>query len=125
MSLPLAETHWRTAARAISYRAMAVISSFIMVGIASGVVVEIVKTVIYYITERLWLHVNWHINNGQESQLRVVTRAVVYRVVATVAVAYWVGIEMALWLAVVQTLLFYLNEMVWRRISWGKTFATG
>lgn len=125
MAQQLAETRWRTAARAISYRALAIISSFIMVGITSGVVVEIVKTMIYFSLERLWLHVNWQINNGIESQVRVVTRAVVYRMVATVAVAYWVGIEMALWLAVVQTLLFYLNEMAWRRISWGKTFATG
>lgn len=95
-----------------------------MVGITSGIVVEIVKTAIYYILERLWLRISWQINNGNESQLRVITRAVVYRVVATVAVTYWVGIEMALWLAVVQTLLFYLNEMIWSRISWGKTFAT-
>ena len=96
-----------------------------MVGIASGIVVEIVKTGIYYTLERLWLRVNWQINNGRESQLRIVTRAVVYRMVATVAVAYWVGIEMALWLAVVQTLLFYVNEMVWLHISREKTVAPG
>jgi len=125
VSQHLEEKHWRTAARAISYRALAMISSFIMVGIASGIVVEIVKTGIYYTLERLWLRVNWQINNGRESQLRIVTRAVVYRMVATVAVAYWVGIEMALWLAVVQTLLFYVNEMVWLHISREKTVAPG
>lgn len=121
----LAETHRRTLARAVTYRIMAIMSSFAMVGIASGILVELSKTLIYYVLERLWLQVSWQIQSGQETHTRILVRAVVYRAVATVAASYWVGIEAALWLAVIQTLLFYLNDVVWQRISWGKPFATG
>lgn len=120
----LTETHQRTLARAVTYRTMAIASSVIVVGVASGIVVEICKTFIYYLLERAWLRVPWQIDQGRESQRRIITRAVVYRVVATVVVAYWVGIESALWLAVIQTVLFYLNEMIWRSVAWGKTVAT-
>jgi uncharacterized membrane protein len=120
----LKETHWRTLARAITYRLLAIISSFMLVGIGDGIIVEISKTAIYYLLERLWLYTQWQINEDQETQFRIVTRAIVYRAVATIAVAYWVGIEMALWLALIQTLLFYINERVWQRISWGKFLAT-
>ena len=122
MQQHLAETRQRTAARAISYRVLAVISSFVMIGLISGVVIEITKTLIYYLLERAWLYVPWQISQGAESQTRIVARTVVYRVVATVAVAYWVGIESALWLALIQTILFYLNEIAWRRVSWGKNY---
>jgi uncharacterized membrane protein len=120
----LTETHQRTLARAMTYRFMALLSSLALAGITNGVIVEVVKTLIYYLLERAWLKLAWQVVGGQESQVRIITRAVVYRVVATVAVAYWVGIELALWLAVIQTLLFYFNELVWRRITWGKSFAT-
>lgn len=117
----LTETKRRTLARAISYRVMAMISSFAMVGIAGGFLVEISKTVIFYLLERCWLYIPWQIRQGQESQVRIITRAVVYRLLATVVVAYWVGINIALWLAVIQTILFYLNEITWRHVSWGKS----
>jgi uncharacterized membrane protein len=118
------ETHQRTMARAVSYRILAELSSFVMVGVASGIVIEVAKTLVYYVMERLWLLTSWQIQQGQETQLRIITRAVVYRVVATVVVSLWVGIEAALWLALVQTVLFYVNEIVWRRVAWGKTVAT-
>jgi uncharacterized membrane protein len=118
------ETHQRTMARAVSYRALAVISSLIMVGVSSAIAVEVTKTLIYYVLERMWLLTGWQIQQDQETQLRIITRAVAYRVVATVAVSFWVGIESALWLALVQTVLFYVNEIVWRRVAWGKTVAT-
>jgi len=118
------ETHQRTMARAVSYRALAVISSLIMVGVSSAIAVEVTKTLIYYVLERMWLLTGWQIQQDQETQLRIITRAVAYRVVATVAVSFWVGIESALWLALVQTVLFYVNEIAWRRVAWGKTVAT-
>jgi uncharacterized membrane protein len=93
-------------------------SSFALVGVAAGILVEISKTVIYYLVERGWLYVDWQLAEGRESQLRIWTRAIVYRTIATVAVAYWVGIESALVLAVIQTLLFYLNEIAWKKIKW-------
>jgi len=46
---------------------------------------------------------------------------VVYRIVATVAVTFWVGLEDALWLAAVQTLLFIVNDRIWQFIDWGRT----
>ncbi len=120
----MVESRRRTLARAVTYRIMALATSLALVGLMSGIVVEITKTAIYYMLERAWLRTGWQISSGQESGLRIWTRAIVYRIVATVAVAYWVGIESALILAVIQTVLFYANEVIWNRIPWEKTVET-
>jgi uncharacterized membrane protein len=90
-----------------------------MVDWHSAIYVELSKTIVFYFCERLWVKVSWGIENGLETWARSLIKSVVYRIVATVAAAYWVGIESALWLALVQTILFVLNDRVWQFISWG------
>lgn len=119
----LSETRVRTLARAVTYRAMAMIASYLMVGLGQALAVELSKTVIYYVLERYWLRINWQVTNGVESQFRIITRAITYRTVATVAVSYWVGIDLALILALIHTVLFYMNDMAWQKIPWGKNCA--
>jgi len=117
----MTETRARSLAKSISYRLLAVISSIIMVGWASAVYVELSKTVIFYLCERGWTKISWGIKNGIETWTRSIVKSIIYRVIATVVVALWVGIESALWLALVQTLLFILNDRVWQLVSWGRT----
>ena len=100
------ETYLRTVAKSISYRLLAIVSSVIMVGWESAIYVEISKTLIFYVCERAWLKSSWGLKDGIETMMRSMIKSVVYRIIATVAVAYWVGWISALWLALVQTVLF-------------------
>ena len=116
----MTETHGRTVAKAITYRIMAVVSSVVMVGWYSAIFVELSKTLVYYVCERAWLRTQWGTHNHCETMTRSIAKAVVYRAVATVAVAYWVGWYTALWLALVQTLIFVANDRAWQYIQWGR-----
>ena len=107
--------------KAISYRFMAIVSSVIMVGWESAIYVEISKTLIFYVCERAWLKSSWGIKDGIETMMRSMIKSVVYRIIATVIVAYWVGWISALWLALVQTVLFVANDRAWQFIDWGRT----
>jgi len=117
----MTETYSRTVAKAITYRLMAIVSSVLMVGWQSAIYVEISKTLIFYVCERAWLRSHWGIKDGIETLARSITKSIVYRAIATVAVAYWVGWVSALWLALVQTVLFVINDRVWQLIDWGRT----
>lgn len=114
------ETHARSLAKSVTYRLLAIISSIIMVGWVSAIYVEITKTFIFYACERLWLKVSWGIEHQQETWKRSVAKSIFYRVLATIAVAFWVGWADALWLAVVQTLLYVLNDRLWQLSAWGR-----
>ena len=120
------ESYARTIAKSVSYRSAAIVSSVIIVGWVDMIYVELSKTLIFIICERLWLRSIWQIHNGVETITRSLVKAVVYRLVATIAVSYWVGIVMALWLAFIQTALFVANDRIWQLVSWGKdNHATG
>lgn len=114
------ETYARSIAKSTSYRFLAIISSVIMVGWHSAMYVEISKTLIFYFCERVWLKISWGIKSDLETWPRTVAKSVFYRIIATVAVAYWTGIETALWLAVIQTGLFIVNDRLWQLVSWGR-----
>jgi len=116
----MVETHKRTIAKAITYRLLAIVSSVIMIGWYSAVYVELSKTLIFYMCERFWLKISWGTQGQCESWTRTVIKSVFYRIIATIAVAYWVGIESALWLALVQTILFIINDRLWQFVSWGR-----
>ena len=55
------EIHKRTLARAISYRIIALIATAFITGLSEAILIHIILTVIYYICERLWLHISWGI----------------------------------------------------------------
>lgn len=116
------ETQSRTVAKAVSYRSLAAISSWIMVGWQSAIYVELSKTVIFYVCERAWLKTSWQCRDGKETMMRSVAKGIVYRSVATMAVAYWVGWESAIWLALVQTVIFVLNDRAWQLVGWGRAW---
>ena len=115
------ETRARTIAKSISYRFLAIVSSVVMIGWYSAIYVEISKTLIFYLCERFWLKISWETESGLETWTRSVVKSIFYRIIATIAVAYWVGIVSAIWLALVQTILFIINDRLWQLVSWGRS----
>jgi len=114
------ESYSRTLLRDITYRAGALFVSLPMAGIENGLALELSKVLIYYVMERLWLRVSWGLNDTSEKHIRTLARAITYRIVATFSVAYWVGLELALSLAIIHTIIYYTNERLWLKVQWGR-----
>jgi uncharacterized membrane protein len=56
-----------------------------------------------------------------ETHKRTIVRAVVWRVIATLVTAIWSGLNAAIIINIVLTILHYIHERVWLKIDWGRT----
>jgi uncharacterized membrane protein len=56
-----------------------------------------------------------------ETHKRTITRAVVWRIIATLVTAIWAGWSGAIMANIVLTVLHYIHERVWLKIKWGKS----
>jgi uncharacterized membrane protein len=54
-----------------------------------------------------------------ESHKRTIAKAVSYRLVALIATALMIGLSKAVSIHIVLTVLYYICERVWLKISWG------
>jgi uncharacterized membrane protein len=54
-----------------------------------------------------------------ETHVRTLTRAIIYRVLATIITAFFTGIGTAIMLHIILTVLFYIHERLWLKIQWG------
>ena len=57
-----------------------------------------------------------------ETHKRTLTRAVTWRVTATAVTAVWTGLEGAIVINVVMTLVHYVHERIWLKIKWGTRY---
>jgi len=64
----MVESHKRTIARSIGYRLIAFVVAYLMFGLTSALIFHIIMTMIHYIYERVWLKINWGIQNATESE---------------------------------------------------------
>ena len=55
-----------------------------------------------------------------ETHKRTLTRAFSWRITATAVTAVFTGIEGAIILNAIMTLLHYIHERVWLKLDWGK-----
>ena len=54
-----------------------------------------------------------------ETHLRTWTRAIVYRILATIITAFFTGLSTAIVLHIILTLLYYAHERIWLNVRWG------
>ena len=57
------ETVTRTVVRTIFYRIIALLITAIWTGLGDAVLIHIILTAVHYVTERLWLKINWGWND--------------------------------------------------------------
>ena len=55
-----------------------------------------------------------------ELHKRTLTRAISWRIVATLITAVWTGIEGAIIINIFMTIAHYIHERAWLKIKWGK-----
>lgn len=134
------ETHARTIAKAVIYRALAVIAimliSVYVMGATwieasqVGAIVIVLGTTIYYIHERAWLFTTWlRFEDGKDNHWRSLIKTVIYRsltMIAAFIVATFVlkattsgATSFALMQAATNMTLFYIVERIFNMFSWG------
>jgi len=56
-----------------------------------------------------------------ETHARTLARTILYRIVALLITALWTGLSDAVVIHVILTLVHYLMERVWTKITWGRS----
>lgn len=56
-----------------------------------------------------------------EQHKRTVARSASWRITATIVTALWTGIESAIWMNLIMTVVHYLHERIWLKLEWGKS----
>jgi len=60
-----------------------------------------------------------------ETHQRTLARTVSYRIVATLITALFTGLETAIFIHILLTLIHYVMERLWLKINWGKNNVHG
>jgi uncharacterized membrane protein len=55
-----------------------------------------------------------------ETHKRTLTRAITWRITATLITAVWTGLSGAIIINIFMTIAHYIHERLWLRIGWGK-----
>ena len=55
-----------------------------------------------------------------ETKKRTIVRTISYRVVALLITAIWTGLNNAIIIHIILTLIHYILERIWLTIKWGK-----
>jgi uncharacterized membrane protein len=55
-----------------------------------------------------------------ETHQRTLARTISYRIIATLTTALFTGIETAIFIHVLLTIIHYVIERLWLKINWGK-----
>jgi hypothetical protein len=56
-----------------------------------------------------------------ETNIRTITRVVLYRLIAVTITAIWTGISTAIGIHIVLMIVHYITEKIWFKIKWGLT----
>jgi uncharacterized membrane protein len=54
-----------------------------------------------------------------ETKLRTITRTITYRFVALLITAWWTGLNNAILIHLILTLVHYIFERIWLKVKWG------
>ncbi len=131
------EAHLRSFAKAVSWRFVGsmdtFILSFLVTGNATWAVTiasaeAVTKILLFYLHERAWRLVRWGRNDATH-HVRAVTKGATWRAVATLdtfmlswLVTGHIGKAgtIASFETVTKIALFYIHEQVWARVPWGR-----
>ena len=140
MKNPVTETYTRTAAKMVTYRVLSLTVSVMLTlvyganlsqALAFGAWAFLSGLFIYYVYERIWLLTGWRRNqSGEDSGLRSVIKAIVYRLIILAVVfasarviftdSNFTAMLMAASQFAANITIFFINERIWNMITWGK-----
>lgn len=134
------ETHLRTIVKAAIYRVMSIVTTVIMTLLfggsieqawSMGLIVLIIGSTHYYLYDRLWLYIPWRRSDeGNDSQVRSIVKAVIYRITAMMSIAITarlvfadsnlIAFLVAFGKFILASITYFVIERVFNLIEWGK-----
>ena len=134
------ETHLRTIVKAAIYRVMSIVTTVIMTLLfggsieqawSMGLIVLIIGSTHYYLYDRLWLYIPWRRSDeGNDSRVRSIVKAVVYRITAMMSIAITarlvfadsnlIAFLVAFGKFILASVTYFVIERVFNLIEWGK-----
>jgi uncharacterized membrane protein len=129
-----ADSHKRALAKAVSWRAVGTLDTFLWGWIVTGhpgnagaiaSLETVTKIALYYLHERLWRLAPW----APDAHLRSLLKAVSWRLLGsldTFILSFLVtgrlryAASIAGGEALTKIVLYYLHERLWRRVAWGR-----
>jgi uncharacterized membrane protein len=136
------EAHLRSFAKAVSWRFIGSMDTFILSFLVTGNIVwgatiasaeAITKITLYYLHERAWRLVKWGRYDAAHN-VRAVAKGASWRALATVDtfLLSWLvtghigkAATIASFETVTKIALFYIHEQLWARLPWGRAEAPG
>lgn len=138
LSLMKDSSHKRHIAKAVTWRIVGTIDTFLLSWVISGDVFTglkigfaevFTKMVFYYLHERMWFKVKLGLKkNGDDSRKRHLAKTVSWRVVGTLdtMLLAWIitgnpvtGVQIGIAEVITKMILYYLHERTWYRFDYG------
>jgi uncharacterized membrane protein len=130
------DTHVRTLLKTITWRIVAVVITVLGIylfeeswslALIAGVIINIIKTLFYYIHERVWAAIAWQ-HKKQDSYLRTFIKTISWKlitvVITTVIMLFYVNWKIALAsgfsINFVKAIFYYFHERIWNLTSYGR-----
>jgi len=134
------ETYTRTAVKTAVYRVFTLTATVLLTifygatltqALSFGIWALVSGLIIYYVYERLWLFMSWlRDTEGKDAKVRSIVKAILYRIVVWLVVvassrviftdSNITAMLMASSQFVVNVTIYFCNERVWNKITWGK-----
>jgi hypothetical protein len=134
------ETYTRTAAKAAVYRVLSLTATVLLTlfygatltqALSFGIWAFVSGLMIFYVYDRLWLFLSWRRDfQGYDEKTRSIVKAVLYRIVVWLVVvassrviftdSNITAMLMASSQFLVNVTIYFCNERVWNKITWGK-----
>ena len=131
------DLHSRTLLKTITWRFAAVIITVLGVyifnhswtmSISAGIIINIIKTILYYVHERVWTTIPWQYIKKHETHLRTFVKTVSWKlitvIVTSVVMLFYVSWKIALIsgfsINFVKAIFYYGHERIWNSIEYGR-----
>jgi len=134
------ETYTRTAVKTAVYRVFTLTATVLLTifygatltqALSFGIWALVSGLIIYYVYERLWLFMSWlRDTEGKDAKVRSIVKAILYRIVVWLVVvassrviftdSNITAMLMASSQFLVNVTIYFCNERVWNKITWGK-----
>ena len=131
------DLHKRTILKTITWRFAAVIITVLGVyifnhswkmSVTAGIIINIIKTILYYIHERIWASVHWQYIKKHETHLRTFVKTFSWKIITVIVTSavmlFYVNWKIALIsgfsINFVKAIFYYGHERIWNSIRYGR-----
>jgi uncharacterized membrane protein len=125
------DSHKRTILKTITWRVLAIIITIVGISffdeswgfaVTVGLIINGIKTILYYIHERIWTTIRWQRKRREESHLRTLVKTISWKIITGIVMGIImyiytrdlkVSIVSSFGVNAVKAVFYYLHERLW------------